>query len=85
MTRQSLHNIEINTNLRCSRIYPVEGTSKNLSDLKTVGIKISSDQAIHLARALLLAAQDWSEMELTAYRTKRRSDDTYQITLTSNP
>ena len=65
------------------QIYPVEGTEKNVSELKTIGIELSKDQAIYLARVLLAVSQEWEEIEITAYRLKRRSDGTYQITVTS--
>ena len=85
MTRQSVKQIEVDTNLRCLRVYPVEGSKKTISELKTVGLKLSKEQAIHLARILLVAAQEWGELEITAYRTKTRgSDNTYQITVTSS-
>jgi len=69
------------------RVYPVEGKKirqKNLADLKTVGIVLSSEQAIHLATILLAAAKEWAEIDLTAWRThKRSSDGTYQLTVTT--
>ncbi len=47
-------------------------------------MKLSSDQAVHLARVLLVASQAWEEMDITAYRYKRRKQDgTYPITVTS--
>ena len=37
-----------------------------------------------MARVLLAVSQDWNELEVTAYRLKKRkSDGTYQITVTS--
>ncbi len=83
MSRQSVKEISVKANLRCQRIYPVESNNKHVSELKTVGIKINKYQAIDLARALLAATQEWDEMELTGYRLKRRSDNTFQLTLTS--
>ena len=83
MVRKSAKSVKIDTNVRCNRIYPVEGTEKNVSELKTVGMKLSKDQAIHLARVLLAVSQEWEEIEITAYRLKRRSDGTYQLTVTS--
>src|SRR5690606_16473052 len=73
--RQSASSIKINPNLRCLRIYPVEDAknqTKSIADLKTVGIKLSREQAIHLARVLLAAAQDWDEVDLTAWRVYKR-------------
>lgn len=84
MSRQSSKSITIDPNVRCQRIYPVEGTSKNVSDLKTIGIKLTKDQAIHLARILLAVSQEWGEVDITGYRfEKRKSDDTYHLTITS--
>jgi len=84
MPRRSSASITIDPNVRCQRIYPVEETNKNVSELKTVGIKLNKEQAIHLARVLLAAAQDWNEIDITAYRFERRQgDNTYHITVTS--
>ena len=85
--RQAASSIKIDPNVRCLRIYPVEDNrnrTKTISDLKTVGIKLSRDQAIHLARVLLAAAQEWEEVDITAWRVyKRQSDGTYNITVTT--
>ena len=84
MARESAKSISINPNVRCLRVYPIEETKKNLKDLKTVGIRLNKEQALHLARALLAVTQEWDELDITAYRLKRRkSDGTYQITVTS--
>ena len=84
MSRQSSTSITIDPNVRCQRIYPTEDTPKRIEDLKTVGVKLTGDQAIHLARVLLAVAQDWEEIDITAYRfEKRQSDGTYHITVTS--
>jgi hypothetical protein len=84
--RVSASSLKIDTNVRCQRIYPVEDseTTKKIGDLKTVGIKLSREQAIHLARVLLAASQDWKEIDITAWRVyKRRADNTYNVTVTS--
>src|SRR5580658_3243288 len=85
--RRAASSIKIDPIIRCLRIYPVEdhlNSRKAISDLKTVGIKLSREQAIHLARVLLAAAQDWVEMDITAWRVyKRQSDGTYNITVTT--
>jgi hypothetical protein len=84
MPRRSPRAIAINPNLRCARIYPVEDTQKNVADLKTIGIKLTREQAIDLARVLLAVTQDWPEIELTGYRfEKRKGDGTYHLTITS--
>jgi hypothetical protein len=84
--RVSASGLKIDTNVRCLRIYPVEdrAATKKIADLKTVGIKLSQEQAIHLARVLLAASQDWEEIDITAWRVyKRHSDNTYNVTVTS--
>ncbi len=85
--RVSASSIKIDTNVRCQRIYPVEDNkqeTKKIADLKTVGIKLSRAQAIHLARVLLAASQEWDEIDITAWRVyKRQTDNTYNVTVTS--
>jgi len=82
--RRSSRSITIDSNVRCERIYSIETTTKNVADLKTVGFKLTRDQAIHLARVLLAVSQEWGEMEITGYRFgARRGDNTYKITVTS--
>jgi hypothetical protein len=52
--------------------------------MKTIGIKSSREQAIHLARVLLAASQEWRHIDVTAYRFhQRKSDESYQVTVTS--
>jgi len=83
MSRKTVKEIVIKANLRCKKIYPVESNTKKMSDLKSIGIRLNKNQAIDLSRALLAASQDWDDMELTGYRLKKRSDNTYQLTLTT--
>jgi hypothetical protein len=84
--RKTVSSITIDPNARCLRIYPVEDKldgAKTIDQLKTVGVKLSREQAIHLARVLLVAAQEWDEIDLTAWRIyKRQSDGTYNLTVT---
>jgi hypothetical protein len=85
MSRKSIGGIQIDQNLRCLKIYPLEGTQKEVRELKTIGIQLSREQAIHLARALLAASQDWKTIDITGYRfKKRRSDNTFHLTVTSH-
>ncbi|MGB4069061.1 MAG: hypothetical protein WBK08_13605, partial [Nitrospira sp.] len=57
---------------------------KSAPELKTIGIKMTREQALHLARVLLAVTQEWDEIDVTAYRfDKRKSDGTYHITVTS--
>ena len=84
MARKSAASVEVQKNLRAIRIYPTEVQTKKLSKLKTIGIRLNRNQAISLARILLLVTQDWEEVDITAYRFKRRkTDDTYPLTVTS--
>ena len=84
MSRQTAKQINIDPNVRALKIYPTAGSKKSIEELKTVGIRLSKSQAIHLARVLLAAAQDWDEIDITGYRaTPRASDSTYQVTITS--
>lgn len=83
MSRKSVKSIKISPNLRCQRIYPVEGTKRTAAELKTVGFKLSREQAVSLARVILAVTQDWEQIDITGFRFKRRADNTFQITVTS--
>ncbi len=85
MARKTVSSIKIDINLGCQRIYPVEdkkNSAKTIADRKTVGLKLSREQAVHLARVLLVASQEWQAVDITAYRQKR-SDGTYHVTVTT--
>lgn len=82
--RQTVRTAKIDTNVRCGRIYPIEDSKRQVSELKTVGLALNREQAIHLATVLLVAAQSWNEINITGWRfNKRSSDGSYQITVTS--
>lgn len=82
--RKTASAVEVNTNVRCERIYPTEDTKKTIADLQSVGIKLSNEQALHLARVLLAVTQDWDHVDITAYRfDQRKSDGSYRLTITS--
>jgi len=84
MPRKSSKSIQVDGNVRCLRIYPTEGTNKNVSELQTIGIKLNREQAIHLARVLLAASQNWDEIDITGFRFReRKSDGTFSLTVTS--
>jgi hypothetical protein len=84
MARKSPTSIRIKPNLRCHRVYPTEKTSRSIAELKTVGFTLTRDQAVNLSRALLAVTQDWKQIDVTAFRLKRRkSDGSYMITVTS--
>jgi hypothetical protein len=84
MARKSPRSISVDANVRCQRVYPVEDTRKDVSQLKTIGIRMTRVQAIHLARVLLAVSQEWDMIDITGRRfKKRRSDGTYGLTVTS--
>jgi len=84
LKRQTASAVGIDTNVRCLRIYPTEETKRSVSELQTVGIRLNKEQAIHLARMLLVVTQEWDEVDITAYRfEKRQADGTYRLTITS--
>jgi hypothetical protein len=84
LKRRSASAVSVDTNVRCLRIYPTEDTKRTVSDLQTVGIKLSKEQALHLARVLLVVTQEWDEVDITGYRfRKRKEDGTYSLTITS--
>lgn len=84
MPRKSVKSLGINANLRCLKVYPSARTKKQIQDLQTIGIKLSRDQAFHLAKALLAASKAWNEIDITVYRLEpRQSDGTYHVTVTS--
>lgn len=84
MPRKTASSVRVNTNVRCLRIYPTESNPKQMAQLKTIGMKLTREQAIHLARVLLAVSQEWDSVDLTAHRfDKRKSDGTYHVTVTS--
>jgi hypothetical protein len=56
----------------------VEGSAK-----QRVGFTLTKEQAIHLARVLLAATQEWDTIDVTGFRLQKRSDGTFPITITS--
>ena len=84
MSRASARSITINPTLRCLRVYPTRETKRDLAKLKTVGIRLTRDQAVHLARVLLAVTQDWNEIEVTGFRLKKGHDGNYPLTVTSS-
>jgi hypothetical protein len=90
--RKSVKQITVDQNVRTRRIYPIEETinppcpARHSKSWKgdTVAFSLTKEQAIHLARVLLAATQEWDEIDVVAWRRKKRnSDDTYPITVTS--
>lgn len=84
MSRESVKQFGIDANVRCVSVYPTIRSRKLLTELKTVGLRLTRKQALHLAQVLLVAAKEWEDIEITAYRSTRQSDMTHQITVTSS-
>jgi hypothetical protein len=83
MKRESAKQCVIDANLRCERIYPTEDSERQISNLKTIGFKLSKSQALQLARVLLAVTQDWDEVDVAGWRFNRRaSDGSYILTVT---
>ena len=82
--RVSAAKLRLDPNLRALAIYPQKGTAKTTTTLKTVGIRLSKEQATAMAKLLLALSQDHDQVDITAYRADRRkSDGTFRITVTS--
>lgn len=84
MTTISPKSITIDGNVRCKEISPKKDYEESLDQLTTVGFVLTKDQAIHLARVLLAASQDWDTIYVTGFRlTRRQRDGTFEITVTT--
>jgi hypothetical protein len=83
MSRQTTGQFGVDPNVRCARVYPVPRSRKQIAELKSVGLKLTRDQARHLAQALFAASKHWDEIDITAYRTPRKSDKSHHVTVTS--
>ncbi|HFK1457213.1 hypothetical protein WAG12_19735 [Bacillus cereus] len=67
MSTHSLKQANIKTTSKALGIYPKH--PKMDEELhKTIGIQLSSEQAIDLATNLLIGAKNWDKLRLTAFR-----------------
>lgn len=81
MPKKATTTLTVDTHIRCRQIYP-KGEEAAYRDLKTVGVRLSREEALHLAAALLAAAQEWQEVELVVHRQERRkTDKTYLLSV----
>ncbi len=81
MPRKTLTSLTIDTHIRCLQVFPKEKEA-TYKDLETMGVKLSREEALHLARAILAATQEWEEVELVVHRfDKRKSDNTYLLSV----
>lgn len=82
MPKGPITHLSIDTHVRCQAVYPDAHASQVPPDLKTVGVKLTREQALHLARVLLAATQEWDTVELVAHRFEpRRSDGTFLLSV----
>jgi hypothetical protein len=47
--RHTVRSISVDPNVHRQRVYPTEKYDKPISELQTIGLKLSRDQAIHLS------------------------------------
>lgn len=81
MPKKPVTSLTIDTHVRCLQIFPKEKEAA-YKELKTMGVKLSRQEALHLARAILAATQEWEEVELVVHRfDKRKSDNTYLLSV----
>ena len=91
MARSSAKKITVDQNVRCKRIIPIEDSintpcTANHSKLwngNMVALQLTKEQAVHLARVLLAATQEWDHISITAFRYQKQKDGTYPVTVTS--
>ena len=83
MARETVGKLGVDPNIHCSKVYPVISPRNPISSLKTVGIKLTREQAAHLGQALLAASEKWDDVDITAYRTPNKSDLMHHVTVTS--
>jgi hypothetical protein len=76
--RKSILDIKLPTYVRCESVSPVSSSRKAASNLSTVGFELTPEQAVDLARSLLVAAEGWDQIQVTAYRLR------HMITVTAN-
>ena len=50
--------LTIDTHVRCRQIFPQEKAAA-YKELETMGVRLSREEALHLARAILAATQEW--------------------------
>jgi hypothetical protein len=56
------------SNIHCHQIYPTGEKKKLVSDMATVALVVTSDQAIELATNLLVAAKEANLIDVTGFR-----------------
>jgi len=81
MPKKPFTSLTIDTHIRCLQVFPKEEDAA-YKNLETIGVRLSREEALHLARAILAATQEWEEVELVVHRfDKRKSDNTYLLSV----
>jgi len=85
MPRISINNLGLNHKLiRAKKVYQMENSNKVGSDLKSIGIKLTLEEAFELGQALVRASRYWKVIDITGYRfSKIKSDQIHHLTITS--
>jgi hypothetical protein len=79
--KKPITSLTIDTHVRCRQIFPKEKDAAYKA-LETMGVRLTREEALHLARAILAATQEWEEVELVVHRfDKRKSDNTYLLSV----
>jgi len=74
--------IGINQALKCAKVYPKCGSTKSLSDLKTVTLFLTREQADKFGRALLDAkGQSLGTLRVVAFREPLADGRAYRLTV----
>src|SRR5262249_10425746 len=88
MPRQSVKQLTVDQNVRCQSIYPDPDEPHTACPAghsarwkaDTIAFQLTRQQAIDLAKVLLVGCQEWESMTVPAFRTqKRKSDGTYPV------
>lgn len=84
MSTATTKSLKVKTPLHCYKIYPTEQSTRTMEELKTVAVRLTKQQAVDLATTLLLAAQTWNIIDVTAFRKhKSKAKGEYPLTVTS--
>lgn len=81
MPKKSVINLNIDLRGRCLQVFPPP-EAEAYRDLTTMRFRLNREQALHLARAILAATEEWEEVEIVVHRfERRRSDGAFLITV----
>lgn len=76
--------ISVTSNLSALRVYPLPGTNRTIDKLATVAMVFDKEQAVELAKRLLVASGEWDKIAVTGFRLKpRKKDGKFIVTVTT--